>query len=81
MGTAAPRGILAGSAPSPDVCWLVGRRGLVLRVGPGTRLDVTAPPVDADLVRIIAKDARTAAVTTRDGDVYRTTDGGATWQR
>ena len=81
VGTAVPRGVLAGSAPSPDVCWLVGRRGLVLRVGPGTRLDVTAPPVDADLVRIIAQDARTAAVTTRDGDVYRTTDGGATWQR
>jgi hypothetical protein len=78
--TGAPRGaLLAGSAPSPTVCWLVGRAGAVLVTTDGRTWRQASVPVDADLTLVAAESARAAAVTTSDGRTYRTEDGGATW--
>jgi hypothetical protein len=73
--------VLAGSAPSTDVCWFVGRAGLVLLTSDAERWDVRPFPERADLVAIEARDARHATVTTLDGHRFVTEDGGATWVR
>jgi len=71
--------LLAGSAPSPEVCWLVGASGTVLLTRDGQRWERRPFPGAADLIAITAFDARSAAVTTRDGRRYDTSDGGQTW--
>jgi photosystem II stability/assembly factor-like uncharacterized protein len=74
-----PASLRAGSAPSAAVCWIVGQGGLVLRTIDG-RTWQRVPFTDAsDLVQVQASDARTAQVTTADGRIFRTIDGGATW--
>jgi hypothetical protein len=87
--------IVAGSAPSEVVCWLVGDAGLVLRTTDGARFtrvaapmssadvrSVEAPraPVAPDLGSVEALDALRATVTTTDGHRFVTTDGGASWR-
>ena len=70
----------AGSAPAADVCWIVGRNGLVLLSIDGQswrRLEFTEKT--ADLVAVAAVDNATAIVTAADGRTYRTTDAGRTW--
>ena len=72
--------LLAGAAPSPSVCWIVGRGGVVLHSVDGVtwrRVDVPDPA--AHLTAVAAADARTATVTAADGRRYRTVDGGRTW--
>jgi photosystem II stability/assembly factor-like uncharacterized protein len=71
--------LTAASSPSPNVCWVVGRGGVV-RVSTNRQawqairfLDMT------DLSGVQASDARTATVTTADGRSFRTADGGTTW--
>jgi len=78
-GTEAP--LLAGAAPSSNVCWIVGRRGTVLLTtdAGGTWRRVEFPDLQADLVSVTARDARSATVTSADGRTYRTEDGGLTW--
>ena len=71
----------AGSAPSADVCWLVGPGGRVFRSTDGGRFTRVAFPEAVDLVAVTATDARIAAVTTADGRTFRTGDGGVTWTR
>lgn len=74
-----PADILAGSAPSTDVCWLAGRDGTVLLTTDGsTWRHVTAPTPD-DLVFIEATDHAHAVVRSAGGRTFRTFDGGATW--
>jgi hypothetical protein len=75
-----PVGLTAGSAPSPLVCWLVGPSGAVLRTTDGRRFERVPFPEAVDLVSVEARDAGSAAVTTADGRVLTTTDGGATWR-
>ena len=72
---------VAGAAPDPRVCWLVGPGGLVLLTVDGTtwrRVDF--PDATANLVAVIARDGLSATVTTSDGRSYRTDDGGTTWR-
>jgi len=76
----APVDVTAGSAPSPSVCWLVGRGGSVWITTDGRNWRRVTFPEPVDLAGVRATDANTAAVTSTDGRVFRTTDGGATWR-
>ena len=72
--------LLAGAAPAPTVCWIVGRRGLVLRSTDGaTWQRLPFPEATLDLAAVSARDARDATVTGVDGRRYGTTDAGKTW--
>ena len=71
--------LTAGVAPSPTVCWIVGRRGTVLLSTDGLQWRRLAFPESADLVTVQATDALTATVTTADNRRFRTADGGQTW--
>ena len=71
--------LLAGSAPSASVCWMVGRNATVIVTTDGTRWSSRPFPERVDLVAVDAVDARAATVTTRDGRRFATLDGGATW--
>ena len=73
--------LLAASAPSPDVCWIVGRSGVVLLTTDGATWRRLPFPEPADLRAVVATDVRTATVTTGDGRVFRTFDGGVTWRQ
>jgi hypothetical protein len=77
------RGLLAGSAPSDVVCWIVGRRGLILRTtdGGGHWEKVTAP-VAEDFSGIRATDALHATILDHGGRAkFVTSDGGVNWER
>ena len=74
-----PGAITSGAAPSASVCWLIGRRGLVL-LAVDDRVDRVSFPATTDLASVRATDARQATVTTTDGLVLSTTDGGASWR-
>jgi hypothetical protein len=71
--------LTAGASPSPSVCWLVGRAGVVLVSADGRTWRRLAFPEVTDLLAIRAGDALTATVTTADGRAFATTDGGLTW--
>jgi hypothetical protein len=71
--------LVAGSAPSADVCWAVGPQGTVMRrTADGTWTPVTKP-ADDYLVAVTATDDQRATVTTITQATYRTQDGGRTW--
>lgn len=76
----APAFVTAGDAPSPLVCWLVGRDGLILRSVDGVHFERLSLPDSANLVSVRALDASRATVTTTDGRAYATVDGGRSWQ-
>jgi photosystem II stability/assembly factor-like uncharacterized protein len=67
-------------APSVSVCWLIGRGGVILRSVDGLRFVRVSFPEATDLAAIRATDARQATVTTADGRVFTTTDGGVSWR-
>ncbi len=69
----------AGAAPAIDSAWAVGERGLVLRLSVPGGWTAVARPDAAALVAVSATDGRSARVTTADGRVFETADGGATW--
>jgi hypothetical protein len=69
----------AGSAASPEVCWLVGDGGLVLVTVDGLSWQRVSPPADETLVSVSAASADAATVTTRDGRTFTTVDRGRTW--
>jgi hypothetical protein len=73
------RRIIAGVAPSPTVCWLVGQKGLVMLTTDGRTWQQVPFPQAVDLKEVRASDARAAAITTSDGRVFSTGDGGKTW--
>jgi photosystem II stability/assembly factor-like uncharacterized protein len=73
--------IIAGFSPTPSVCWLVGRTGVVLLSIDARSWERLSFPEAADLTSVQAIDATTAAVTTSDGRTFSTTDGGRTWTR
>jgi hypothetical protein len=73
------RDLVAGSAPSAGVCWIVGRGGTVLLSVDGRTWRLLPFVEQVDLVAIQARDALVASVTTADGRSFRTTDGGRTW--
>lgn len=69
---------LAGSSSSPEVCWLVGSAGLVLRTTDGMTWTRVPFPEQVDLTSVRATGARAARVTTADGRTFTTGDA-ATW--
>jgi hypothetical protein len=72
--------ILAGAAPSEGVCWLVGRRGIILLTIDGKNWAAIPPPAKTDFVGVVATDATSATVTSAAGRRYATVDGGSTWK-
>jgi hypothetical protein len=72
--------IVTGAAPSGSVCWLVGRRGAVLRSTGNGSFERVAFREDVDLVAVTAADGRKATVTGSDGRTFATEDGGASWR-
>jgi hypothetical protein len=73
--------LTAGAAPSPFVCWLVGRAGTVLLTTDARTWQRVTFPEPVDLASVRATDARQATVTAGDGRTFTTTDGGRTWNR
>jgi photosystem II stability/assembly factor-like uncharacterized protein len=71
--------MLAGSSPSAQVCWLVGRAGAVLLSPDGIAWQPRRFTEPLDLVAVRAVDARAATVTAADGRQFSTADGGLTW--
>ena len=59
--------IIAGSAPSVKICWLVGENGTILRTTNGAHWKTINPPAQTDFMRVEATDALTATVTALDG--------------
>jgi hypothetical protein len=79
--TGATDTLVAGSSPSPSVCWLVGPSGTVLLSIDGRSWRRATFPETVDLRAVTAADADSATVTTADGRVFVTADGGKTWSR
>jgi hypothetical protein len=75
-----PMLIVAGSSPSPTVCWLVGRAGLVLRTSDGRTWQPITFRATVDLRAVSAADASVASVVTADGRTFTTANGGQTWK-
>jgi cytoskeletal protein RodZ len=73
--------LTAGSSPSPLVAWFIGRQGYVLVTSGGDRWRRVIFPETADLASVNARSEREAEVTTADGRVFATVDGGQSWTR
>jgi len=71
--------LIAGSAPSPNTCWLVGRSGQILRTTDGETWKPVAAPTTQDLTSVTASSGKKATITAADGTVANTRDGGKTW--
>jgi photosystem II stability/assembly factor-like uncharacterized protein len=71
--------LLAGSAPSQDVCWIVGSAGTVLITTDGRRWQRRPFPLAVDLTGVSASGPSAAIVTARDGRRFETLDAGLTW--
>lgn len=67
-------------APSRDVCWIVGDRGLILRFETGRGWTRLSPPAQVGFTAVEAADALRATITAADGRRFTTIDGGATWK-
>jgi Photosynthesis system II assembly factor YCF48 len=73
--------LLAGSATSDKICWIVGRAGTILRTTDGgAHWQKVRPPIQDDFRSVFAVDARQATVSPANGK-YQTTDGGITWHK
>lgn len=77
-GVATP--LVSGAAPSPAICWVVGRGGVVLRSTDGATWQRVGLSDAIDLIAIRASDATNATVTAADGRMFTTGDGGKTWR-
>jgi hypothetical protein len=73
--------LVGGISPSAMVCWVVGRAGTVLLTTDGRNWQRLTFPEAVDLMAVRATDARTATVTTADGRMFATSNGGLTWTR
>jgi photosystem II stability/assembly factor-like uncharacterized protein len=73
--------LIAGSAMSDQVAWVVGRNRVILRTIDGQRWERIPPPMDptAQWSVIAAHDAMSATVIADDFRRFVTTDGGQTW--
>jgi hypothetical protein len=72
--------LTAGSAPLPEVCWIVGDDGTVVVTADGLSWTRLPFPQQVPLASVNATSADAASVTTRDGRVFTTTDRGRTWR-
>jgi photosystem II stability/assembly factor-like uncharacterized protein len=75
-----PAIITAAAAPSGSVCWLVGQGGVVLLTVDGQTFQRMTFPEVTDLTAVQATSATRATVTSADGRMFTTTDGGASWR-
>jgi hypothetical protein len=73
--------LVAGSAPSSSVAWLVGGQGMVLLTTDGRTWQRVQFPEAVDLHAVTATSADAATVTAADGRSFVTTDRGKTWKR
>ncbi|MGB2715462.1 MAG: zf-HC2 domain-containing protein [Vicinamibacterales bacterium] len=73
--------IVAGASPSPLVAWFVGRGGYILLTTGTNQWRRAIFPEAADLSSVRARSERDADVTTSDGRVFATADGGRSWSR
>jgi Photosynthesis system II assembly factor YCF48 len=72
--------LLAGSATSPKVCWIVGRDSTILRTADAGHHWTKIPsPVIADITSVFAVSAKQATITTSTHETYTTTNAGQTW--
>jgi hypothetical protein len=78
-GNPTPAVLTAGSSPSRDICWIVGRAGAVLLSTNGATWQRRPFPESVDLTGVRASSEINAIVMTADGRQFVTTDGGATW--
>jgi hypothetical protein len=74
--------LLAGSAPSESVCWIVGRSGSILRTTDGGgHWNKVVSPMRGDVAGVQAADAMTAEIfDANKSSRFVTHDGGVTWQ-
>jgi len=79
--------LLAGSAPSETVCWIVGRGGAIVRTTDGVNWESVVSPAEAeengqppDWTFVEARDALYVVIHTENGRRFYTSDGGKTWQ-
>ena len=70
--------LVAGSAPSAKVCWVVGNKGAIYRTTDGASWRKIPAPAQADLTSVDAKDASSATVTLTVGKKFSTSNGGKT---
>lgn len=73
--------ITAGTSPAPLVCWMVGRRGLVLVATDGTNFTRIPFPETVDLASVSSPELRIVVVTTADGRTFRTENAGRNWRQ
>jgi hypothetical protein len=73
--------ITAGSSPSPLVCWLVGRAGVVLVATDGTNFTPILFPAKVDLASVTSPELRIATITAVDGRIFHTENAGRTWRQ
>ena len=73
--------LIAGSAASSDVAWVIGRGGLILRTTDGEHWErITGPPgVTVEWAAIAAHNAMSATAVAEDLRRFSTEDGGRTW--
>jgi len=72
--------LLAGSAPSETICWVVGRAGTILRTTDGEQWENISSPAAVDWIAVRAQDDLRATVVSADQQRYATSDGGKTWR-
>lgn len=72
--------LLAGSAPSAKVCWVVGRDGAIYVTKDAHKWKKVDAPISGDLIAVSAKNARSATVTAADDRMFETHDGGKKWK-
>jgi len=73
--------LLAASAPTENVCWIVGRAGTILRTADGVTWERIPSPEPADWIAVVARSAQVAIIASRESRRYTTADAGRTWQR
>jgi hypothetical protein len=71
--------LVAGASPSPVSCWLVGRRGVVLRTTDGRTWQQVKFPEPVDLRAISVPHPDVATIVASDGRTFSTANAGATW--
>jgi hypothetical protein len=72
-------GVIMGTAPSEEVCWLVARSGQVLRRDPAGEWHDVTPFPRRDTARIESTGPAVATVIAPDGGAVTTVDGGQHW--
>ena len=73
--------LAAGAAVTPNVCWVVGAGGTILRTTDGEHWSRITPPTAVDIVHVSATSAASATVQLANGKHLTTTDGGRTWSK